>query len=84
MDWPEEEDFMVGKDEQDIITCLLQRNPVDRLGTSGPNEVKEHAFFKDVDWDGLLRQKTEFVPQLTGDDDTSYFDSEFIKLSLAV
>lgn len=39
-------------------------------------EVKQHRFFKDLDWNGLLRQKAEFIPQLESEDDTSYFDSK--------
>jgi microtubule-associated serine/threonine kinase len=41
-------------------------------------EVKEHRFFEGVNWFALLRQKAEFIPQLDGDDDTSYFDSKYI------
>lgn len=39
----------------------------------------EHLFVNDIDWDGLLRQKAEFVPNLEGEEDTSYFDCEFIR-----
>lgn len=38
-------------------------------------EVKQHRFFTDLDWNSLLRQKAEFIPQLESEDDTSYFDS---------
>ena len=34
-----------------------------------------HMFFHGLDWNGLLRQKAEFIPQLETEDDTSYFDS---------
>ena len=44
---------------------------------TGSHEVKEHHFFVGLDWTALLRQKAEFIPQLDGEDDTSYFDSEF-------
>lgn len=43
----------------------------------GAAEVKQHPFFHNLDWNGLLRQKAEFIPQLESEDDTSYFDSEF-------
>lgn len=39
--------------------------------------MKEHQFFVGLDWTALLRQKAEFIPQLDGEDDTSYFDCEF-------
>ena len=50
-------------------------NPIDRLGSQGANEVKEHPFFIGLNWDALLRQKAEFVPQLNDEYDTSYFDT---------
>lgn len=34
-----------------------------------------HMFFLGLDWNGLLRQKAEFIPQLETEEDTSYFDS---------
>lgn len=42
----------------------------------GAAEVKQHQFFHHLDWNSLLRQKAEFIPQLESEDDTSYFDSE--------
>ena len=37
--------------------------------------MKQHSFFSELDWNSLLRQKAEFIPQLESEDDTSYFDS---------
>lgn len=56
---------------------MLQQSPRDRLGTGGSHEVKEHPYFYGVNWNSLLRQKAEFVPQLINDEDTSYFDSTY-------
>ncbi|XP_023237347.1 microtubule-associated serine/threonine-protein kinase 3-like isoform X2 [Centruroides sculpturatus] len=75
IEWPDEKDWPVPEDARNLITELLQHNPIDRLGAGGAHEVKEHAFFWSIDWDSLLRQKAEFVPQLTDDEDTSYFDT---------
>lgn len=77
IEWPNTEDWVVAEDAKDLITALLQQNPRDRLGTGGAHEVKEHCYFTAVDWNSLLRQKAEFVPQLANEEDTSYFDSEF-------
>lgn len=77
IEWPSEEDWEVAEDAKDLISSLLQQNPRDRLGTGGAHEVKEHCYFNAIDWNSLLRQKAEFVPQLASDDDTSYFDSKF-------
>lgn len=72
--WPGGEESLPA-DAQDLITRLLRQNALERLGTGGAQEVKHHVFFRSLDWNGLLRQKAEFVPQLEADDDTSYFDT---------
>ncbi|XP_077580049.1 microtubule-associated serine/threonine-protein kinase 3 isoform X2 [Stigmatopora nigra] len=72
--WPEGEDALPA-DAQDLITRLLRQSPLERLGTAGTTEVKMHMFFLGLDWNGLLRQKAEFIPQLETDEDTSYFDT---------
>ncbi|XP_035809643.1 microtubule-associated serine/threonine-protein kinase 3 isoform X2 [Amphiprion ocellaris] len=72
--WPEGGDALPA-DAQDLITRLLRQSPLDRLGTGGASEVKQHPFFLGLDWNGLLRQKAEFIPQLEAEDDTSYFDT---------
>ncbi|XP_067368677.1 microtubule-associated serine/threonine-protein kinase 3 isoform X3 [Channa argus] len=72
--WPEGDDALPA-DAQDLITRLLRQSPLDRLGTGGASEVKQHSFFLGLDWNGLLRQKAEFIPQLEAEDDTSYFDT---------
>ncbi|XP_037326295.2 microtubule-associated serine/threonine-protein kinase 3 isoform X1 [Pungitius pungitius] len=72
--WPEGDDALPF-DAQDLITRLLRQSPLDRLGTGGASEVKQTPFFLGLDWNGLLRQKAEFIPQLEAEDDTSYFDT---------
>ncbi|XP_055647178.1 microtubule-associated serine/threonine-protein kinase 4 isoform X4 [Falco peregrinus] len=74
INWPEK-DEAPPPDAQDLITLLLRQNPLERLGTGGAYEVKQHQFFRSLDWNGLLRQKAEFIPQLESEDDTSYFDT---------
>ncbi|CAH1393247.1 unnamed protein product [Nezara viridula] len=81
IEWPDDDDWPVQEEAKDIISSLLQQNPRDRLGTGGPHEVKEHPYFLGVDWNSLLRQKAEFVPQLENDEDTSYFDSRVDRYS---
>ncbi|XP_010895798.2 microtubule-associated serine/threonine-protein kinase 3 isoform X2 [Esox lucius] len=72
--WPDGEDALPA-DAQDMITRLMRQSPLERLGTGGVSEVKQHPFFLGLDWNGLLRQKAEFIPQLEAEDDTSYFDT---------
>ncbi|KAK1787320.1 hypothetical protein P4O66_002823 [Electrophorus voltai] len=76
INWPEGEDAPPA-DAQELITLLLRQSPLERLGTAGgAYEVKHHKFFHNLDWNSLLRQKAEFIPQLESEDDTSYFDSQ--------
>ncbi|GMR34946.1 hypothetical protein PMAYCL1PPCAC_05141 [Pristionchus mayeri] len=61
---------------ESLIKQLLEKNPIERLGSvTGAPELMAHEFFADLDFNGLLRQKAEFVPQLENEEDTSYFDS---------
>ncbi|XP_048875472.1 microtubule-associated serine/threonine-protein kinase 3 isoform X7 [Brienomyrus brachyistius] len=74
INWPEGEEAPP-QESQDLITLLLRQNPLERMGTGGAHEVKQHQFFHNLDWNSLLRQKAEFIPQLESEDDTSYFDT---------
>lgn len=48
----------------DFINKTLQRKPANRLGLNGPNEVKQHIWLKDVDWQSIIEMKTKatFIP----------------------
>ncbi|KAI1715799.1 protein kinase domain-containing protein [Ditylenchus destructor] len=75
VDYPQGEEAL-DQDAESLIRLLLEKNPVDRLGTlGGAVQVTEHNFFAPMDFDSLLRQKAEFIPQLESEEDTSYFDS---------
>ena len=75
IEWPDDDEWSLPEEPKHVISQLLQQSPLDRLGTTGAHEVKEHPFFYGINWDALLRQKAEFVPQLDNEDDTSYFDT---------
>lgn len=81
IEWPSEDDWPIQPEAKDIIMQLLQTNQRDRLGTGGPHQVKDHPYFSGVDWNSLLRQKAEFVPQLDHEEDTSYFDTRVDRYS---
>ncbi|XP_042248391.1 microtubule-associated serine/threonine-protein kinase 3-like, partial [Thunnus maccoyii] len=72
--WPEGEKAPP-TDAQDLISLLLRKNAIIRLGTGGAVEVKAHPFFQGLDWNNLLSQEPLFVPELKTEEDTSYFDS---------
>ncbi len=65
IEWPLEADWPVQAEAKELIEALLQQNPRDRLGTvAGALEIKMHPFFDGLDWNSLLRQKAEFIPQV--------------------
>ncbi|CAL1369419.1 unnamed protein product [Linum trigynum] len=74
--WPEVPDEM-SPEAEDIIDRLLTEDPHMRLGARGASEVKQHPFFKDINWDTLARQKAAFVPSSDSALDTSYFTSRY-------
>ncbi|KAL4018801.1 hypothetical protein IC575_022425 [Cucumis melo] len=74
--WPKVPDEM-SYEAHDLIDKLLTENAVQRLGATGAREVKEHPFFKDINWETLARQKAMFIPSAEPQD-TSYFMSRYI------
>ncbi|PKU69987.1 probable serine/threonine protein kinase IREH1 isoform X1 [Dendrobium catenatum] len=74
--WPQVPEEM-SLEAQDLIDGLLTEDPHQRLGAKGASEVKQHVFFKNINWDTLARQKAAFVPSSNGATDTSYFTSRY-------
>ena len=68
----------VSKEAEDLIYKLIN-NPNERLGIGGADEIKQHPFFKNVDWDNIRNTKAPFIPKLKNDYDTSYFETLEIK-----
>lgn len=48
---------MVTPEAHDLITRLLEPNPLRRLGAAGASEVKQHPFFAGVDWSRIRGMK---------------------------
>jgi hypothetical protein len=69
------------------MSCqLLNRNPKHRLGAQrDAAELKEHPFFKSIDWDALARKQVTppFKPVVESDESTSNFDPEFTSADIS-
>ncbi|CAO3595486.1 unnamed protein product [Absidia cylindrospora] len=74
IDW-HEDSVTVSDHARDFMEKLMTLDPSKRLGANGPDEVKQHPFFKDIDWDNLLTELPSFVPQPVSEEDTTYFDA---------
>ena len=78
--------YYVSKPAASFIHGLLQRNPEKRLGANGGEEVREHRFFKEIDWVALVNG--DLVPpfdpcrQHNGDTDTDNFEKEFTQMPI--
>lgn len=64
IEFPAEEDWPLEPNSKDLITALLQQSPQDRLGSAGPQEVKEHPYLAELDWNSLLRYKVIIIYKL--------------------
>jgi len=63
-----------------IIVALLNRDPKKRLGSEADIEdIKEHAFFEDIDWDRMMAKEytSGFVPKVKSEVDTANFEDTF-------
>ena len=71
-----------------LLSGLLERDPSRRLGASNPifklilegaKEVMEHPWFKNLNWEGLMRKqvKAPIVPFIRNEQDVSNFDRVF-------
>lgn len=81
--WPDDADGEPVSDEaKDLVNKLLCMDPPSRLGSnkketfsSGGAEIRNHPWFDGVNWDTLLEDEAQFVPQPENPEDTEYFDA---------
>ncbi|GAA5809844.1 hypothetical protein MFLAVUS_003259 [Mucor flavus] len=74
IDWHKDE-MNLPDEAYDFMERLLTMDPNKRLGRKGPEEVRQHPFFKDLDWNKLLTESPSFIPQPVNEEDTDYFDT---------
>eukprot|EP01135_Chromosphaera_perkinsii_P003787 Nk52_evm33s255 gene=Nk52_evmTU33s255 len=60
---------------RDLIRRFLHKTPSKRLCYTGAHEAKEHPFLKGLDSNDAINGEAEFIPELDGETDTSYFDN---------
>ncbi|POY72328.1 putative Non-specific serine/threonine protein kinase [Rhodotorula taiwanensis] len=70
-DRPEDLIFNLSDDGWSAITCLIAHK--DRR-MSSLDQVKQHPFFRGIDWDHLRERKAPFIPALDSEVDAGYFD----------
>ncbi|KAG9126831.1 hypothetical protein FRC07_001783 [Ceratobasidium sp. 392] len=76
---------VIGEDGKQFVKGLLNRNPKHRLGAHrDAAELKEHPFFKSIDWVALAQKQVPppFKPSVESDESTANFDPEFTNADL--
>ena len=64
----------ISKEAEDILRKLISGQET-RLGTNGADEIKNHPFFKGIDWNHIKETLIPpFIPELKNNYDTKYFD----------
>ena len=64
-------------DAFDLCSRLLEREPTKRLGYNGFEEIQNHPWFKDINWDVLYRKEVEppYNPNVKDETSTENIDS---------
>uniref|UniRef100_A0A6Q2XB91 non-specific serine/threonine protein kinase n=1 Tax=Esox lucius TaxID=8010 RepID=A0A6Q2XB91_ESOLU len=78
----------LSSDAKSLLSGLLIKDPNKRLG-GGPDDAKEimrHSFFVAVDWQDVYDKKLvpPFMPQVSSETDTRYFDEEFTAQTITI
>jgi len=58
------EDKPISNDASDLIFKLLSNVDI-RLGRNGAQEIKDHPFFKGIDWENIRKTKGPFIPDVS-------------------
>ena len=67
----------ISSEAKNVINSFLTE-PSKRLGVHGIEEIKNHIFFKNFNWEKIREMKPPFVPELSAPDDTKYFKNKCI------
>jgi len=79
VDWPnlspQEEAKYCSPEAKDLIQKLLNMNSEERLGANGADEIKQHPYFKGINWNELYDVEGSFVPVVDNPENTDYFEA---------
>mmetsp|Transcript_16285 Transcript_16285/g.20142 ORF Transcript_16285/g.20142 Transcript_16285/m.20142 type:complete len:199 (+) Transcript_16285:156-752(+) len=77
---------IMNPEARSICRGMLQRDPLQRLGYYGAQEIKNHPFFAILNWDDVYYKRVSppFKPVVTSEDDTRNVDKSFTSIPAAV
>lgn len=73
----------ISASSKEFLEGLLIKDPSKRLGAQGAEEVKNHSWFENVNWDYIFNKKYQsfYIPKIKGDLGLKNFDQEFRELT---
>ena len=77
--------YKVSEDAKNLISKLLEKDPGNRLGRKGLDEIKKHPFFSGINFEDLKKKKLKahFKPTINKEDPTNNFDEEYLTMELS-
>ena len=81
--------YKISEEAKNLISLLLEKDPGNRLGTSGLQQIKKHPFFNGISFDDLVKKKIKapFKPNIKDlkdiDSITRNFDEEYLNLEIS-
>ncbi|KAJ5555875.1 CheY-like superfamily [Penicillium sp. DV-2018c] len=82
INWPDDPEEYTSAESLDLMNRLMTLDPRDRIGANveekflnGGDEIRSHPWFSEINWETLLEDKAQFVPNIENPEDTEYFDA---------
>ena len=81
--------YKISDEAKNLISLLLEKDPGNRMGTSGLQQIKKHPFFNGISFDDLVKKKIKapFKPNTKDLKDinsiTNNFDEEYLNLEVS-
>ena len=82
IDWPEKDYVEVSEEARDLMDKLMTIDPKKRLGSnmaekfpSAGEEIRAQPWFTGINWNTLLEDEAQFIPNPENPEDTEYFDA---------
>ena len=74
--------YFLSPDAKDLLTKLMRKSPLVRLGYDSANSLKQHRFFKSIDWKQLINREVvpPITPQINSPEDVDNFHSAFTSM----
>ena len=80
----EKVNFKVSNEAKDLILKLLEKEPGDRIGKNGLNDIKSHPFFGTLNFDNLKNKKLQspFKPNVGDEEKFNNFDEDYLNMDV--